>query len=202
MVSQGQGNESRHRILRAAEAEFAEKGFDGSRVDAIATRAEVNKALVYYYFKGKADLLEALVTEYLEGLRAVKAAVPLPSGPQGRMDYGERVTAAFLEYTQSHLDLIRVVLQEELKGDGRPSRLASLWKAEWKYSVQWFSERGVAPPTPPDHEVFSFFFGDLSTLMFLLMNDKWSQAMGRDPQSTAAAFFRLSRAQAEAYWGR
>jgi len=37
--------DSRARILDAARSEFAEKGFDGARVDGIAKRAEVNKAL-------------------------------------------------------------------------------------------------------------------------------------------------------------
>lgn len=32
---------------------FAEKGFDGARVDKLAEMAKVNKALIYYYFKSK-----------------------------------------------------------------------------------------------------------------------------------------------------
>ena len=50
--------DSRERILDAARSEFAEKGFDGARVDEIAKRADVNKALIYYYFKGKDELLK------------------------------------------------------------------------------------------------------------------------------------------------
>ena len=52
---------SKRRILEAASKIFAEKGYDGARVDEIAKRAAVNKALIYYYFpKGKEELLERL----------------------------------------------------------------------------------------------------------------------------------------------
>ena len=46
--------DSKERILNVAEKIFADKGFDGARVDEIAQRAKVNKALIYYYYKNKA----------------------------------------------------------------------------------------------------------------------------------------------------
>ena len=44
------------RILEAATGEFAERGYDGARIEAIARRAGVNKALLYYYFPSKGEL--------------------------------------------------------------------------------------------------------------------------------------------------
>ena len=49
-------NLSQNKILLAARSEFVKYGFDGARVDRIATKAKVNKQLIYYYFKSK-DLL-------------------------------------------------------------------------------------------------------------------------------------------------
>lgn len=46
----------REKILEASLQEFAERGFDGARVDRIAANAEVNKALIYYHFKNKEEL--------------------------------------------------------------------------------------------------------------------------------------------------
>ena len=48
--------DSREKILLAAKSEFAEKGYNGSRMDAIAKKAGVNKALIHYYFSNKEDL--------------------------------------------------------------------------------------------------------------------------------------------------
>src|SRR6187401_3816639 len=59
---------SRGRVVRAAAAEFAARGFAGANVDRIARAARVNKAMIYYHFKSKAAL-------YREILRDMFAAV-------------------------------------------------------------------------------------------------------------------------------
>jgi TetR/AcrR family transcriptional regulator len=58
--------QSRDSILRAAERIFAETGLDGARTDAIASAAGVNKALLYYYFKGKDALYEAVLENHMK----------------------------------------------------------------------------------------------------------------------------------------
>jgi AcrR family transcriptional regulator len=40
-------------ILAAAVREFAEKGYGGARVDAIAERSGANKRMIYHYFGDK-----------------------------------------------------------------------------------------------------------------------------------------------------
>ncbi|MEW5993964.1 MAG: TetR/AcrR family transcriptional regulator [Candidatus Zixiibacteriota bacterium] len=52
---------ARTRILEAALVEFAEHGRAGARVDRIASRAGVNKAMIYYYFSSKAALHREIV---------------------------------------------------------------------------------------------------------------------------------------------
>src|SRR6202167_1202854 len=67
--TRGQPAESRAAILKAAVAEFAEYGIAGARTDAIAKSAHVNKALLYYYFKDKDALYEAVLDFVFSGLR-------------------------------------------------------------------------------------------------------------------------------------
>jgi AcrR family transcriptional regulator len=50
-------------ILAAATKEFAERGYGGARIDAIAERANINKRMLYHYFGGK----DALYIAVLEG---------------------------------------------------------------------------------------------------------------------------------------
>jgi TetR/AcrR family transcriptional regulator len=58
---------TRERILRAAVAEFADKGLGGARVDEIADRAGANKRMLYHYFGNKEDLfLAALESVYAD----------------------------------------------------------------------------------------------------------------------------------------
>jgi TetR/AcrR family transcriptional regulator len=67
--TRGQPEESRAAILRAAVTEFAEYGIAGARTDRIARAARVNKALLYYYFKDKDSLYEAVLDHVFKGMR-------------------------------------------------------------------------------------------------------------------------------------
>src|ERR1700733_3989662 len=75
MGSRGQPEESRAAILQAAAHEFAEHGIAGARTDAIAREAEVNKALLYYYFKDKETLYGAVLDDAFSGLKATVFSV-------------------------------------------------------------------------------------------------------------------------------
>lgn len=52
---------SKARVFEAAAEEFAAHGFAGAKVDRIAARARVNKAMIYYHFTNKAALYRAVV---------------------------------------------------------------------------------------------------------------------------------------------
>jgi TetR/AcrR family transcriptional regulator len=60
--------DSQAAIFGAAALEFAERGFDAARVDRIAAKARVNKAMIYYHYGSKLGL-------YLEVLRDMFRAV-------------------------------------------------------------------------------------------------------------------------------
>jgi AcrR family transcriptional regulator len=64
-------------ILRAAMAEFADKGLGGARIDAIAERASVNKRLLYYYFQNKDDLFLAALERTYADIRSAEQALHL-----------------------------------------------------------------------------------------------------------------------------
>ncbi|MEM8871077.1 MAG: TetR/AcrR family transcriptional regulator [Pseudomonadota bacterium] len=51
------------KILRAAEVEFAEKGFDGAGMKALAERAGVSQSLLHYHFGSKDKLYQAVIRQ-------------------------------------------------------------------------------------------------------------------------------------------
>jgi AcrR family transcriptional regulator len=62
-------NEKQIEILLVAEQLFAEEGFDGTSVREIAKIANINVAMISYYFGSKEKLLEALVLYRISGLQ-------------------------------------------------------------------------------------------------------------------------------------
>jgi len=57
------------KIIASALAEFAEYGYEGARVDRIAERAGVNKAMIYYHYKGKEELYGKIIRDTASGIR-------------------------------------------------------------------------------------------------------------------------------------
>jgi AcrR family transcriptional regulator len=64
-----QAQRTRDEVLRTARRLFAEHGYDGTSLQQIADAMGVTKANVYYYFRSKEALLQALLEPFLSTLR-------------------------------------------------------------------------------------------------------------------------------------
>ncbi|WP_372775142.1 TetR/AcrR family transcriptional regulator [Mangrovibacterium sp.] len=53
------------KIIEAATDVFVQKGMDGARMQEIADRAGINKALLHYYFRSKEKLFDAIFTKLI-----------------------------------------------------------------------------------------------------------------------------------------
>jgi AcrR family transcriptional regulator len=69
--------QTRQRILAAAQAEFARVGLGGARVDRIALEAGANKRMLYYYFGNKDDLFLAVLEYTYEHIRNAEKSLHL-----------------------------------------------------------------------------------------------------------------------------
>src|SRR6187551_2272379 len=50
-------------ILKAAAREFYVKGYDGTRIDEIASSLGVTKPFIYYHFKNKTEILDEICVQ-------------------------------------------------------------------------------------------------------------------------------------------
>jgi TetR/AcrR family transcriptional regulator len=60
--------DSKERILEAAMELFAEKGKHGTRMEEVAARAGINKAMVYYYYTSKDYLYKEVLKSILQSV--------------------------------------------------------------------------------------------------------------------------------------
>lgn len=74
---------TRDRLFSAAAELIGDRGFHGTTVDDIVERAGVAKGTVYYHFKSKTELFDAMLTEHLtqlaEAFRTAAASSPSPT---------------------------------------------------------------------------------------------------------------------------
>lgn len=72
---------SRQRVWEAAAEAFASHGFDGAKVDDIAVRAGVNKAMLYYHFADKLTLYREILRDMFAAVARATTAVREAGGP-------------------------------------------------------------------------------------------------------------------------
>lgn len=102
------------RILAAAALEFADRGYAGARVDRIARRARVNKAMLYYHFTSKRELYRTLLRQTFSALAAeLRAIAATPGAPEERLRVAVATIAAFVE---SHAYFPAIMLREMAEG--------------------------------------------------------------------------------------
>ena len=101
-------------ILEAATTEFARNGLGGARVDEIAERAGVNKALLYHYFGNKEALFVAVLERAYQRIRGAEAELDLEPLPAT-----EAMTALVdftFQYFLDHPEFIHLLNTENLDG--------------------------------------------------------------------------------------
>ena len=136
--TRGRPEQSRAAILKAAVGEFAQEGVAGARTDAIARSAGVNKALLYYYFKDKEALYQAVLDQVFGGVRAaIHTALAQELSPREKLASYVR---AHFDYIASNPLFPRIVQAEFLRaGHGDPSRLQRLAKQYFRPVFQELS---------------------------------------------------------------
>ena len=115
---------AREAILNAAEAIFAEHGFDGARVDAIAEMAGYNKSLLFQYYDDKLGLYEAVtrradieITELeMRLLSPFLEDESIASDAPRFKAFLETMIRGIFDYLHEHPRLTRIILWEQAEG--------------------------------------------------------------------------------------
>jgi AcrR family transcriptional regulator len=115
--------EIRSKLLEAATQAFAERGYEGARVDAIARRARANKAMIYYHFGPKQKLYQAVLASLFSRPRAALDGIAAGEpDPRRRL---ESIYETLLENFQQQPALPRIFLHEILAGGAHMDRSAA-----------------------------------------------------------------------------
>ena len=101
---------NRARILGAATAEFASRGFKGASMDAIAARTNTTRALINYYFGGKEQLYLAVLERVYAEIRAAEIELDLDHLPP--VEAIRCIVEFTYNYYVEHEDFVRLVVAE------------------------------------------------------------------------------------------
>lgn len=170
--------ETKARILSVSEEIFSNVGFDGARVDNIAKEAGVNKALIYYYFNSKDEILETLFSNLIEDARRM-----LITSMEGTPDVCEddnyrRLFDIYIGFISKKGRIIKVAIAESAKANATNSVLIELGNliihAEIKEIRKEYEAKGLHFPEDQQQLlVMEFFTGLAPFLSYALYKDQW-----------------------------
>lgn len=111
---------AKEKIRLAAQKVFASKGLLGASVKEIADTAQVNKALIFYYYQSKENLYYAVIKEEVAHMRR-----EMERAQENRESAVERLRAVLqvnvdLCFESGRADLMRILMQDAL---GPPDEL-------------------------------------------------------------------------------
>ena len=119
------------RLYVAAIALIGEHGYSATTVDDIVARAGVAKGTVYYHFKGKADLVSALLEDGLQRLAASFSAEI--EGARGPAEALRALVHAELLYIQRDQAFSKLVMSQMWRVDG-----------DWQHDLRLLREQYVS----------------------------------------------------------
>ena len=139
------------RIVAAAAAVFAARGFEGARIDEIAERAGINKAMLYYHVGDKERLYSAVLVDSIERALTLVRAAAATAGPPG--DKLQAILDTFAAFGTSNPEFIPIMLREVASG-GRtlPDEMFLRMGAVFRVVADVLAEgveRGAFRPTDP-----------------------------------------------------
>jgi AcrR family transcriptional regulator len=188
--------ESKARILSTAEEIFSEVGFDKARVDDIASEAGVNKALIYYYFKSKDEILEVLFSGLVEDARRmlVKCMEGMPDVIGG--DNYKNLFDAYINFVIEKRKILKVAVAESVKSSSGISVVMELGNliinAEIDSIRKAYEAKGLHfPNDKKEMLVMEFFSGLMPFLCFALFKDQWESYYQMSEKELCDNFYKV-----------
>ncbi|AJE84836.1 TetR family transcriptional regulator [Streptomyces albus] len=103
------GAERRQQLLEIGRTLFASKGFEGTSVEEIASRAGVSKPVVYEHFGGKEGLYAVVVDREMRQLLSMVTSSLTAGHPRELL---EQAAFALLDYIEEHTDGFRILVRD------------------------------------------------------------------------------------------
>lgn len=192
---------SKEKIINVAEEIFAEKGFDGARVDEIAKKAGVNKALIYYYFDSKDDILKSLFITLLTDVEKIFSN--LYSKTYDIYDI-DKVLEGMLEFIMSKKDILKIAMIETLKSKSNNTLIIEVAEIIMKKEIddvrKLYEKKGVYFP---DEEkkllVTEFFTGVMPMINYVVFQNEFSSYFNIDIETLKKNFLQSFKQTHYAY---
>ena len=176
------GSRTRAEIVAAAEGQFAERGFEATRLRDIAAQVGIRRASIFYHFRDKEELYAAVLDQVFADWTA--DVLPTDRSPTERL---EASLIGWVDYVARRPSVARLILRDA--ANAQPGRVSQFVRAG-SARVRWFRaviDEGVASgelkPIIEPHRFMSlmgaitvFHFAAMPWLTLNVPVDPWSRS--------------------------
>jgi len=163
---------ARERILNTAVKIFAEKSYEGSRIDEIAKEANVPKSLIYYHFKSKEEILQVLVDNFTKEYLALIDDTTQKSSQEKAEQLSGRMKNKYYEFGIQNADLVRVILIDSLKKNKEKPVLFHILDAMIKTEIK---DKSVPDIDIQERRIAEFFTSFMPNYAYICFGDAWTE---------------------------
>jgi TetR/AcrR family transcriptional regulator len=182
-------SDAERQIFDAALEAFARKGKDGARMQDIADAADINKAMLHYYFRSKDRLYEE-VFAFTMGRFMASFGESLREAPTFEETL-RRFIDGYVDFVRSNEHAMRLMINENLAGGTHLGQYLSRLKETEEAPPRVFIdqveaavEAGEIRPVEPHHTLLSV----ISTCLFFFVTKPTVQVMHPDAGDNWDAF--------------
>ena len=138
----------REQLIEVGRGLFAERGFDGSAIEEVASRAAVSKPIVYEHFGGKEGLYTVVVDREVNLLLSMMRAALTAGRPRELL---EQAALTLLDYIEQHPDGFRILVRDSPIGTSASfqSMIGDVATRVEGILADAFSRHGLDPETAP-----------------------------------------------------
>lgn len=194
-MSRTGGETTKLKILATAEGLFADRGYDGTGIQDIAVTAGVNKALIYYHFKNKQDIIDSLFRRTLEEMFSMQGAARSRVRSAAGGERVEERLAFIIGYLEKKRKILKVMMMESLKET--PEGHLSLFQC-----ASMIIEKNVAEMMTALHDtkknvdrsellMHEFFTGFIPIIFFAIFKDTWADFFNCGKEETMRLFMKV-----------
>ena len=113
-IRQNKKDQSIRKILKAALLVFATHGYNGARVDSIARKAGVNKAMIYYRIGNKLALYQAVIHDiYSDRAKQLRRQIRSEHTPEQKL---KTYISSVADIMDSHPHFTKIMIREMVSG--------------------------------------------------------------------------------------
>ena len=168
--------DTKENILIAAERVFAEKGFKGTTIREVAKEAGIVNSLIFYYFKNKAEMYEAVFQhafDELEDLIQQNLNLDLD-----RLATVKALMFSVTDFSARHRNLMRILTREIIDNGSIVQKITQKYfKPLYDFASEFLAE-GKKEALFRDVNPLQFLVSLMGMIVFYFVSDPLLQAVG------------------------